>query len=73
MNRRRFLSMLGAIPAVLALPAAATKPSTVKIVVRSPMNDARSDVRYATAYLQYATALSTIERLREGLIERSKP
>lgn len=52
MNRRRFLSMLGAIPAALALPSlpalsATAKPGGVSIVVQSPMNDFRSDLQSA--------------------------
>lgn len=51
MNRRRFLSMLGAIPAALALPAlpALTKPKPhgITIVVQSAMNDFRTDLQYA--------------------------
>lgn len=53
MNRRRFLSMLGAIPAALALPALppvtkrpVKRPLT--ILVQSPMNDFRSDLQYAS-------------------------
>lgn len=51
MNRRRFLSMLGAIPAALALPAlpalsATSKRRETTIVVQSPMNDFRSDLQY---------------------------
>lgn len=49
MNRRRFLSMFGAIPAVLALPSlpalAATKRTGATIVVQSAMNDFRADLQ----------------------------
>lgn len=50
MNRRRFLSLLGLLPAALALPSmpAATRSSGIKIIIRGPMNDFRSDLQYAT-------------------------
>lgn len=52
MNRRRFLAMLGAIPAALALPSlpalAKAKSHGTTIVIQSPMNDFRSDLQYAT-------------------------
>lgn len=47
MNRRRFLSMLGALPAALALPTLPPDKNRVSIVVQS-RGDFRSDLRYAT-------------------------
>lgn len=52
MNRRRFLSMLGAIPAALALPELPPMKRPVKrpltILVQSPLNDFRTDLQYAS-------------------------
>lgn len=61
MNRRRFLSMLGMLPAALALPKVGEQPKkeATRIVVQSPMNDFRSDLQHAT-YLVKATGGETI-------------